>query len=83
MTNIGEAMHFPAFEVNVVDATGAGDAFAAGFIVGVWQGWSLERAARFANAVGGLCVTGLGAAGGVCSLAETLAFMDGQSNKLS
>jgi sugar/nucleoside kinase (ribokinase family) len=83
MTNTGEAMHFPAFEVDVVDATGAGDAFAAGFIAGVWQGWPLERTARFANAVGGLCVTGLGAAGGVRSLAETLAFIESQSNKPS
>lgn len=81
MTNTGEAMHFPAFKMNVVDATGAGDAFAAGFIAGVWQGWPLERTARFANAVGGLCVTGLGAAGGVRSLAETLAFMDSQSDR--
>jgi sugar/nucleoside kinase (ribokinase family) len=76
MPHTGAAMHFPAFEVNVVDATGAGDAFVAGFITGVWQGWSLEQTARFANAVGGLCVTGLGAAGGVHSLPETLAFMD-------
>ena len=29
----------------------------------------------FANAVGALCVTGLGAAGGVTSLEDTLAFM--------
>jgi sugar/nucleoside kinase (ribokinase family) len=76
MTNSGEVRRNPAFEVDVVDATGAGDAFAAGFITGVWQGWPLDRTARFANAVGGLCVTGLGATGGVRSLPETLAFMD-------
>jgi sugar/nucleoside kinase (ribokinase family) len=35
----------------------------------------LEKTARFANAVGALCVTGLGATGGVRSLAETLDFM--------
>jgi len=69
------AIRLPAFEVNVVDATGAGDAFAAGFIAGVYQGWPLEKTARFANAVGALCVTGLGATGGVRSLAETLDFM--------
>jgi len=76
MTDSGEVLHVPAFEVDAVDATGAGDAFAAGFIAGVWQGWPLERTARFANAVGGLCVTGLGAAGGLRSLPETLAFMN-------
>ncbi|MCG2768605.1 MAG: PfkB family carbohydrate kinase, partial [Anaerolineae bacterium] len=72
----GESLRMPAFEVNVMDATGAGDAFAAGFIAGVWQGWSLEETARLANAVGALCVTGLGATGGVRSLPETMAFME-------
>jgi sugar/nucleoside kinase (ribokinase family) len=72
----GEEIRLPAFEVEVVDATGAGDAYAAGFIAGVWYGWPLEKTVRLANAVGALCVTGLGANGGVRSYAETLAFMD-------
>jgi sugar/nucleoside kinase (ribokinase family) len=76
MSGDGQAIRLPAFQVDVVDATGAGDAFAAGFIAGVWQGWQLEKTARFANAVGALCVTGLGASGGVRSLSETLAFME-------
>jgi sugar/nucleoside kinase (ribokinase family) len=71
-----DTLRLPAFEVEVVDATGAGDAFAAGFIAGVWHGWSLEKTARFASAVGGLCVTGIGASGGVRSLPETLEFME-------
>ncbi len=75
MTDKGQVIRLPAFQVDVVDATGAGDAFAAGFIAGEWQGWPLEKTARFANAVGALCVTGLGATGGVCSLDETLEFM--------
>ncbi|MGC9399688.1 MAG: carbohydrate kinase family protein [Anaerolineae bacterium] len=74
-TRDGVPRHTPAYQVQVVDATGAGDAFAAGFIAGVWLGWPLEKTARFANAVGALCVTGLGASGGVRSLEETLAFM--------
>ncbi len=72
----GSPIRLPAFQVDVVDATGAGDAFAAGFIAGVRKGWSLERTARLANAVGGLCVTGVGAAGGLRSFSETLAFME-------
>lgn len=69
-------IRLPAFEVEAVDATGAGDAFAAGFIAGVWKGWSLERTARFANAVGALCVTGLGATGGIRSMEDTLSFLE-------
>jgi len=77
MTSDGKSLLVPAFEVEVVDATGAGDAFAAGFIAGVWQGWPIEQSARLANAVGALCVTGIGATGGVRSLAETLSFISG------
>ena len=76
MSGDGQVIRLPAFQVDVVDATGAGDAFAAGFIAGVWHGWSMEKTARFANAVGALCVTGLGASGGVRSLSETLLFME-------
>jgi len=76
MTGDGLVNYLPAFQVDVMDATGAGDAFAAGFIAGVWQDWPLEKTARFANAVGALCVTGLGATGGVRSLPETLSFME-------
>lgn len=69
-------VRLPAFQVNVVDATGAGDAFAAGFIAGVWQGWPLEQIGDFANALGALCVTSPGATGGVRSLDETIKFME-------
>lgn len=75
-TQQGDSYRLPAFQVDVVDATGAGDAFAAGFLAGIWYGWSLERTVRFANAVGALCVTGLGASGGVRPLPETLEFME-------
>ncbi|HLE14831.1 MAG TPA: sugar kinase [Anaerolineales bacterium] len=81
-TQQGELYRLPAFQVDVVDATGAGDAFAAGFIAGVWHGWPLEKTARFASAVGALCVTGLGASGGVRSLPETLEFMQGAGQRV-
>ncbi len=65
----------PRYQVQAVDALGAGDAFAAGFLTGVVKGWDLEQTGRFANAVGALCVTALGATTGVRSLQETLEFM--------
>jgi sugar/nucleoside kinase (ribokinase family) len=76
MGDAGSALRLPAFQVDVVDATGAGDAFAAGFIAGVWKGWSLGETARFANAVGALCVTGVGATGSVNTLPDTMQFME-------
>lgn len=42
----------PALEVEAVDTTGAGDAFAAGFIYGLVNAWPAERAVRFAAACG-------------------------------
>jgi len=75
LTQDGRQVRMGAYDVPVVDATGAGDAFAAGFIAGVWHGWPLEETAMLANAVGALCVTGVGASGGVRSLEETFEFM--------
>lgn len=69
------AAHFPAYDVEAVDATGAGDAFAAGFIAGVRLGRSLEETARLANATGALAVMGVGAEGATRSLEETERFM--------
>jgi sugar/nucleoside kinase (ribokinase family) len=48
---------FPAYRVDVRDTTCAGDAFAAGFLLGVSQGDPLEEAVRLGNAAGALCTT--------------------------
>jgi sugar/nucleoside kinase (ribokinase family) len=65
----------PAYRVEVVDATGAGDAFAAGFLAGMVKGWEPEQTARFANAVGALCTLAIGTTAGIRGLEETLEFM--------
>jgi sugar/nucleoside kinase (ribokinase family) len=62
----------PAFDVSVVDTTGAGDCFAGGFLARrVIDGASLQDSARFANAVGALAVQALGATTGVASREAT------------
>ena len=76
VTDGRQAVRLPAYPVQPVDTTGAGDSFAAGFLAGIIQGWDLEQTARFANAVGAMCVTSIGATSGVRSLKETLAFME-------
>jgi ribokinase len=56
----GEAC-FPRLPVKVVDATGAGDAFAAGLAVALSEGRSWMEAGAFANAAAALATTKFGA----------------------
>ncbi len=51
----------PAVKVNAVDATAAGDAFTGSLAVGLAQGKTLTKAAKFANYVAALTVTKMGA----------------------
>jgi sugar/nucleoside kinase (ribokinase family) len=53
--------HVPSFKVEVVDTTGAGDAFMGGLSYGLLQGWDHQRVGTFANACAALCCTKVGA----------------------
>jgi sugar/nucleoside kinase (ribokinase family) len=59
-----EAIRVPGIHVGVVDTTGAGDTFDAGFIAGYLAGWPLRRCLALANVCGGLSTR---AAGGVAA----------------
>lgn len=69
-----ESFMAPAYRVDAADASGAGDAWCAGFLAGLRQGWEPRRCARFANAVGACCVMSVGTTTGIRSMEETLAF---------
>lgn len=60
-----KAVHLPAFEVEVVDTTGAGDAFNAGLAVALAEGNDIVDAVRWANAVAALKITRKGAQEGL------------------
>jgi sulfofructose kinase len=64
-----------AYRVPVVDTTGAGDIFHAGFIYGLLQGWTLERQLDFACAAAALNCTGSGARGGIRTVADVESLM--------
>jgi sulfofructose kinase len=65
----GTQFHYaPAFHVQPVDTTGAGDIFHAGFIYGLLQGWPLPRQLDFACAAAALNCTAVGARGGIQSV---------------
>ncbi|RBM17176.1 sugar kinase [Prauserella sp. PE36] len=65
----------PAYDVDVVDTTGCGDAFAAGFITGLVEGASEESALELGLACGSLVATGLGSDAGLTDRAALTRFM--------
>jgi sugar/nucleoside kinase (ribokinase family) len=71
----GHLLRAPAYSVPWVDESGAGDAFAAGFITGLLEKWPLEKTLRFASAVGASCTRALGCTEGVFRFEEALAFI--------
>jgi ribokinase len=74
--------HTPAFHVDVVDTTGAGDVFHGAYIVGMLQGWTLREIAQFSSAVSALKCTKLGGRAGIPTMDETLAFLREQGVEL-
>ncbi|HEX5324810.1 MAG TPA: sugar kinase [Capsulimonadaceae bacterium] len=76
-TQKGDEITVPALKVPTIDSLGAGDAWAAGFLCGLVQGWDLEKTTRFANATGACCVQALGATTGIRSFEETCAIAFG------
>jgi sugar/nucleoside kinase (ribokinase family) len=64
----------PAFAVDVVDTSGCGDAFSAGFIAALALGRARRDAAVLGNAVAALVATGLGSDHGIFDLAAADAF---------
>ena len=67
---------FPAFPVDVVDTTGAGDAFHGGFIYGVLQDWDAAETVRFASAVASLNCRQLGGRSGLPTVNEVNQFLE-------
>jgi sugar/nucleoside kinase (ribokinase family) len=78
-TASGDEVTLPALHVPVMDALGAGDAWAAGFLCGLTHGWDLERSARFANAVGACAVQALGATTGIQDFETTYRLAFGEA----
>jgi sugar/nucleoside kinase (ribokinase family) len=69
----------PAFEVEVVDTTGCGDAFSAGFLRGVGLGRTPREAAVLGCAAAGLVAQGLGSDYGEFGLADADALIQSDS----
>ena len=70
-----ERFHTPAFPVEVVDTTGAGDVFHGAYLFGLLQGWDVRRIVRFSTAVAAIKCTRLGGRPGIPGYEETCRFL--------
>lgn len=77
----GNHIEIPSIQVDVVDTTGAGDSFNGALAFALCEGAEIEAACRFANVVGAISVTKLGAQSGMPTKQEVEAFL--QLHKLS
>ncbi len=72
----------PAFEVNAIGTTGAGDSAYAGLLTAILNGLSLENAVRMACAVGACNVEAADATSGICTWEATQQRLDAGWNTL-
>ncbi len=66
----------PSYRVPVVDSTGCGDSYCAGFITGLSMGWEIPKAMRLGSACGALVIQGLGSDAGILDRDHTIEFMN-------
>jgi sulfofructose kinase len=71
----GRYHYSPAFVVNCVDTTGAGDVFHGAFCYSVLQGMEIQDTLEFCNAMAALNCTALGARGGIGTVQRARALM--------
>lgn len=72
--NEKEKYRFPVLDFEVIDTTGCGDAYVAGFLTGIIKGFSFERCGMLANLVGAKAATAIGATAGIISYEDTIKF---------
>lgn len=68
-----QAVMAPAYAIQVLDTTGAGDTWFGGLLTALIQEMPLDQAGRFANRAAADCCTALGASAGVRSFEDTVA----------
>jgi len=78
VTADGHFYKVPAYRVDIVDTTAAGDAFTAALAVAVARGQPLQEAARFANAAGALACAKFGAQAAMPTASEVNMLMQDQ-----
>lgn len=75
IANGDDRVHVPVYDIDVVDTTGCGDAYTAGFIAGLADGRSLLECGHLGTASASLVASGLGSDAGIVDRAQTEAAM--------
>jgi ribokinase len=63
------------YPARAVDTTGAGDAFAAGFLYGLLKGHTLTQCGKLGNKLASLCIAEVGARAGLPTMMELEGFI--------
>ena len=71
-----DEIYVPAFDVEVVDTTGAGDVFHGAFLVGLLHGWDIQSVVTFSTAVAGIKCTQISGRRGIPTFNQTMDFLD-------
>jgi len=77
-----ESLHTPAFDIDVLDTTGAGDVFHGAFIVGLLKNWDLQKVCIFASAAAAIACTFLGGRAGLSKYSQVEQFLHGRGYTL-
>ncbi|MBN1460867.1 MAG: carbohydrate kinase family protein [Armatimonadetes bacterium] len=78
----GLVVRQPAFDIEVVDTTGAGDSFNAGFLHGYLVGWDLADCLDLGNACGALSTRAAGGTTSQPALEEAQRFIETASRRV-
>jgi ribokinase len=73
----------PAFKIQAVDTTGAGDVFHGGYIYGLLQGWEIRDTVLFASAVASMKCMKIGGRSGIPTLREVIKFLNMHGHSIS
>lgn len=84
LTDFKERIWLSAYpDVKVVDTTGAGDCFMAGFLCGYLHGWDLRKIGEFASAVSAHGIAASGASTGIPDFETVLKYAQANGRKLA
>ena len=72
----GVALHQPAFQVDAIGTTGAGDAFHGAFVTGLKKNWDIRSIVQFASAVAAISCKHVGGKSGLPTIEETINFLE-------